>query len=82
MAGPFDWSESDLGYAAALEHDADTILLLHRPELNEPRQREGIVEVIVGKQRNGPTGEVSLVYIKQFMRFENFAVDHTPATIE
>jgi replicative DNA helicase len=68
---------SDLRESGAIEQDADTVFLLHRPEYHEPGQREGMVEVIVGKQRNGPTGEVSLVYIKQFMRFENFAVDHS-----
>jgi replicative DNA helicase len=36
-----------------------------------------LVEIIIAKQRNGPTGEVSLMYVKQFMRFENFAVEHS-----
>ncbi len=67
---------SDLRESGAIEQDADTVFLLHRPELHEPGQHEGLVEVIVGKQRNGPTGEVSLMYIKQYMRFENFAVNH------
>ncbi len=68
---------SDLRESGSLEQDADTVLLLHRPDYHEPGQHEGIVEVIVGKQRNGPTGEVTLLYIKQFMRFENFAVEHS-----
>ncbi len=68
---------SDLRESGAIEQDADTVFLLHRPEYHEPGQQEGMVEVIVGKQRNGPTGEVSLMYVKQFMRFENFAVDHS-----
>ncbi|MBI3410842.1 MAG: replicative DNA helicase [Planctomycetes bacterium] len=72
---------SDLRESGAIEQDADTVMLLHRPELHEPGQQEGVVEVIVGKQRNGPTGEVSLMYIKQFMRFENFAVDHSTSFI-
>jgi replicative DNA helicase len=66
---------SDLRESGSLEQDADTVLLLHRPVLHEPGQHEGIVEVIIGKQRNGPTGEVTLTYLKQFMRFENFAVE-------
>ena len=65
---------ADLRESGAIEQDADTVMLLHRPELHEPGQHEGVVEVIIGKQRNGPTGEVTLNYIKQFMRFENFAV--------
>ncbi len=68
---------SDLRESGAIEQDADTVFLLHRPEYHEPGQQEGMVEVIVGKQRNGPTGEVSLMYIKQYMRFENFAVEHS-----
>lgn len=57
----------------SIEQDADTIFLLHRPERFEPGQ-EGIVEVIIGKQRNGPVGEVTLSYVKQYMRYENFRV--------
>jgi replicative DNA helicase len=66
---------ADLRESGAIEQDADTVMLLHRPELHEPGQHEGIVEVLVAKQRNGPTGEVTLMYLKQFMRFENFAVE-------
>ena len=57
-----------------IEQDSDTVMLLHRPDRYEPGQHEGVVEVIIGKQRNGPTGEITLAYIKQYMRFENFAV--------
>src|SRR5205807_7880130 len=64
---------SDLRESGAIEQDADTVLLLHRPELFEPGQNDGIVEVIVAKQRNGPTGEIQLRYDKQYMRFENAA---------
>jgi replicative DNA helicase len=66
---------ADLRESGSLEQDADTVLMLHRPELHEPGQHDGILEVIVAKQRNGPTGEVTLTYLKQFMRFENFAVE-------
>jgi replicative DNA helicase len=66
---------SDLRESGALEQDADMVVLLHRPDYHEPGQHEGIVEVIIGKQRNGPTGDVTLMYVKQFMRFENFAVE-------
>jgi replicative DNA helicase len=53
-------------------------MMLHRPEMHERGQHEGLVEVIVAKQRNGPTGDVNLTYLKQFMRFENFAVEAAP----
>jgi replicative DNA helicase len=72
---------ADLRESGAIEQDADTVMLLHRPELHEPGQHEGIVEVIVAKQRNGPTGEITLTYLKQFMRFENFAVEHSSYTL-
>jgi replicative DNA helicase len=66
---------SDLRESGSIEQDADTVFLIHRPETHEPGQHEGVVEIIIGKQRNGPTGKVTLTYVKQFMRFENFAVD-------
>jgi replicative DNA helicase len=65
---------ADLRESGSIEQDADTVLLLHRPDRYEPGQQEGLVEVIIGKQRNGPTGEVNLAYIKQFMRFEDYQV--------
>jgi replicative DNA helicase len=64
---------ADLRESGSIEQDADTVLLLHRPDRYEPGQHEGIIEVIVGKQRNGPTGEVTLAYLKQFMRYEDYA---------
>jgi replicative DNA helicase len=65
---------ADLRESGSIEQDADTVMLLHRPEMYEPGQHEGTVEVLIAKQRNGPTGEITLTYLKQFMRFENFAV--------
>src|SRR6202007_3102175 len=67
---------ADLRESGAIEQDADTVMLLHRPELHEPGTNEGLVEIIVGKQRNGPTGEIQLYYRKQFMRFENYVMEH------
>jgi len=66
---------ADLRESGGIEQDADTVMLLHRPEMYEPGQHEGTVEVMIAKQRNGPTGEITLTYLKQFMRFENFAVE-------
>ena len=65
---------SDLRESGSIEQDADTVFLLHRPERFEPGMNEGYVEVIVGKQRNGPTGQVALSYVKQYMRFESTTV--------
>jgi replicative DNA helicase len=65
---------ADLRESGSIEQDADTVLMMHRPELYEPGQHEGIIEIMIAKQRNGPTGEVTLTFLKQYMRFENFAV--------
>lgn len=67
---------SDLRESGSIEMDADTVFLLHRPEMYEPGQHEGTTEVIIAKQRNGPIGEVTLTYIKQSMRFENFTTEN------
>jgi replicative DNA helicase len=69
---------SDLRESGAIEQDADTVMLLHRPEYHEPGQHEGIVEVIIGKQRNGPTGEVTLMYEKKYMKFQNMTMMPPP----
>ncbi|MFL5340229.1 MAG: replicative DNA helicase [Gemmataceae bacterium] len=66
---------SDLRESGSIEQDADTVLMLHRPgRFGEGGQEDNLIEVIVAKQRNGPTDVVTLTYLKQFMKFENFAV--------
>ncbi len=65
---------SDLRESGSIEQDADTVMLLHRPERFEPGMNEGYMEVIIGKQRNGPTGQIALSYVKQFMRFESTTI--------
>lgn len=65
---------SDLRESGSIEQDADCVLMLHRPDRYEPGQHEGIIEVIVAKNRNGPVGEITLAYSKQFMRDEDFKV--------
>jgi replicative DNA helicase len=70
---------SDLRESGALEQDADVVLFIFREEQyrddsGQPNQAaEGIAEIIVGKQRNGPTGTVKLAFIKEHTRFENLA---------
>ena len=64
---------ADLRESGSIEQDADVVMLLHRPDRYEPGQNEGVVEVIVGKNRNGPIGEITLAYIKQYMRFETLS---------
>jgi replicative DNA helicase len=68
---------SDLRESGALEQDADVVIFIHRPELYgiesypDGEKTEGIAEVMISKQRNGPTGEIKLAFIKQYARFEN-----------
>src|SRR6202521_5052103 len=68
---------SDLRESGALEEDADVVLLLFRPDQypdrNAASDSQGIAELIVGKQRNGPTGVVKLAFIREYTRFENLA---------
>lgn len=64
---------SDLRESGAIEADADTVMLLHRPE---PGPTVETIQVIVAKQRNGPIGEVELAYVKNYMKFENMAYSH------
>ncbi|MCC6416744.1 MAG: replicative DNA helicase [Gemmataceae bacterium] len=65
---------SDLRESGSIEQDADTVMLLHRPDA-EPGQAGETIDVIIAKQRNGPTDTVTLTFVKQYMRFENFAVE-------
>jgi len=65
---------SDLRESGAIEQDADLVILLLREEYyNATEENKGIAEVIVAKQRNGPTGSVKLAFINEFTRFENLA---------
>ena len=67
---------SDLRESGSIEQDADVVLFVYREELytkDENEENSGVAEVIIGKQRNGPTGVVKLAFIDQWTRFENLA---------
>jgi replicative DNA helicase len=70
---------SDLRESGSIEQDADVVIFLNRPEYYGIEKDEhgestaGVTEVIIGKQRNGPTGMIKLAFIKEYARFENLA---------
>jgi replicative DNA helicase len=72
---------SDLRESGAIEQDADVVIFVHRPEIYGERfledgqtPSEGLAEILIGKQRNGPTGQILLSFVKDYARFENLAL--------
>ncbi|HQZ39721.1 MAG TPA: replicative DNA helicase [Vicinamibacterales bacterium] len=68
---------SDLRESGALEQDADVVVLIFREEMykvgDEPSESDGVAELIVAKQRNGPTGSIKLAFLREQTRFANLA---------
>ena len=63
---------SDLRREGPIEHDADLVLFLYRDALYENRSKNPrLAEVVIGKQRSGPTGTVQLTFLGEYLRFEN-----------
>ena len=78
---------SDLRESGAIEQDADVIMFVYREDVykyQKPSERppQGVAEIIIGKQRNGPVGAVELMYLSPYTSFETMAPDWTPGPSE
>src|SRR5690606_8343894 len=70
---------ADLRESGAIEQDADVVMFVHRPimgmkydaENPDHRELKRKAEIIIGKQRNGPTGDFDLIFLDEFAKFEN-----------
>ncbi len=65
---------SDIRESGSIEQDADIVAFLYRDDYyNQETEKKNIIEIIIGKQRNGPVGKVELVFLKKFNKFVNHA---------
>ncbi|MCB0278413.1 MAG: replicative DNA helicase [Calditrichaeota bacterium] len=77
---------SDLRESGSIEQDADVVMFIHRPEyykiesFDDDTPTENMAEVIIGKQRNGPIGDVRLTFLKQFGKFADPDTIHVEAS--
>ena len=72
---------SDLRESGSIEQDADVVCFIHREEYYDRDNEDikGQAEIIIAKQRNGPTGSIKLAYISDYTRFENLDTAHDDA---
>lgn len=85
VPGPHNFVANNIIVHNSIEQDADVVLFVHRPEYygitvdEDGLPTEGTAEVIIGKQRNGPTGVAKMAFIKEYARFENLAFQYDNA---
>jgi replicative DNA helicase len=84
VPGPACWLADGIvsHNSGAIEQDADVICFLYRDEYYNPEdtEKQGIAEVHIAKQRNGPIGKIELTFLKEYTRFENREVAPEPET--
>lgn len=69
---------SDIRESGSIEQDADIVAFLYRDDYYDPEsEKKNIIEIIIAKQRNGPTGTVELVFLKNYNKFVNLEKAHT-----
>jgi replicative DNA helicase len=76
VPGPASWLADGIvsHNSGAIEQDADVILLIYREEVYDKNTtRKGIADIIIAKQRNGPTGDFQLTFLGEYTKFENYA---------
>jgi replicative DNA helicase len=68
---------ADLRDSGSIEQDADRVMFIFREEVYKPDREDlhGIAELLIAKQRNGPTGRIKLAFVNKFAKFENLAED-------
>lgn len=71
---------SDLRDSGAIEQDADLVLFIHRAEYydREDESKRGIAEIMLSKNRNGPTGDITLRFSREYTRFDNLSTREEP----
>ena len=71
---------SDLRDSGAIEQDADLVVFIHRPEYydREDESKRGLAEIMLAKNRNGPTGDVQLKFTREYTRFDSFSAREDP----
>jgi replicative DNA helicase len=74
---------SDLRESGSIEQDADVVAFIYREDYYKPTEENaGIAELLISKQRNGPTGMVKLAFLKEFTRFENYYGEYDSGSSE